>query len=555
MGERLLNGLAWAVGTICVAPIVAAALAALAGDLETWRGLVATVLPGYVWNTLLLVAIVAAGTAAIGTGAAWLVTMYRFPGSRLLEVLLVLPLAFPAYVLAYAYTDFLSHPGAVQATLRAVTGWGPRDYWFPNVRSLPGAAVMLTSVFYPYVYLLARTAFAQQSGAAYLAARTLGQGPWGAFFRVSLPMARPGIAAGVLLAIMETIADYGTVAYFNVRTFSTGIYQAWFAMQDRAGAAQLALCLLAFALLLAAAERMARGRARSHGRGGRLGAIEAQRLDGWRGWAATALCGLPLLVGFLLPIAILATMAAGADQSLLDPRYQRFVANSLTLAGLSAAVTVAGAVVIGFRARMRPGRASRSLVLGAGLGYAVPGGVIAVGLLVPFAHLDNLVDAWARAHLGVSTGLLLTGTIWLLVLAYMARFMAVALNAYDAGMATVSPRIDAVARTLGRRPVSVLGTVHLPILRGSLMTAVLIVFVDTMKELPATLMMRPFNFDTLAVQAHRLAADERLNAAAVPSLVIAAIGVLPVVLLCRAIAAEGRGRGRSPAPEAAPAAA
>lgn len=548
MGERFLNGLAWIVGAVCVAPIVAAALAALAGDLDTWRGLVATVLPGYVLNTLVLVAIVATGTAAIGTGAAWLVTMYRFPGSRVLEVLLVLPLAFPAYVLAYAYTDFLSHPGAVQTTLRAVTGWGPRDYWFPNVRSLPGAALMLTSVFYPYVYLLARTAFAQQAGSAYLAARTLGQGPWGAFLRVSLPMARPGIAAGVLLTIMETIADYGTVSYFNVRTFSTGIYQAWFAMQDRAGAAQLALCLLAFALLLAATERIQRGKAASHARGGRLAGIAVAPLPGWRGWAATALCALPLFVGFVLPIAILGTMAAGADQSLLDPRYQRFVTNSLTLASLAAVATVAGAVVIGFRARMRPGRSSRTLLLGAGLGYAVPGGVIAVGLLVPFAHLDNLIDAWARAHFGISTGLLLTGTIWLLVLAYMARFMAVALNAYDAGMSTVSPRIDAVARTLGRRPPAVLATVHLPILRGSLLTALLIVFVDTMKELPATLMMRPFNFDTLAVQAHRLAADERLDAAAVPSLVIAAIGVLPVVLLCRAIAAEGRGRARRELP-------
>ena len=253
---------------------------------------------------------------------------------------------------------------------------------------------------------------------------------------------------------------------------------------------------------------------------------------------------VPLFVGFVLPVVILATMAAGSDQSLLDPRYVRFVTNSLTLAGLAAAATVTGAVIVGARARLRPGRASRSLVLGAGLGYAVPGGVIAVGLLVPFAGLDNLVDAWARAHLGVSTGLLFTGTIGLLVLAYVARFMAVALNACDAGMATVSPRIDAVARTLGRGPVSVLTTVHLPILRGSVLSALLIVFVDTMKELPATLMMRPFNFDTLAVQAHRLAADERLDAAAVPSLVIAAIGVLPVVLLCRAIAAEGRGRAR-----------
>ena len=225
---------------------------------------------------------------------------------------------------------------------------------------------------------------------------------------------------------------------------------------------------------------------------------------------------------------------------MLDPRYLRFVGNSLTLAGVAAVVTVAGAILVGFRARIRPGRRSRALVMAAGLGYAVPGGVIAVGLLVPFAGLDNLIDGWARAHLGISTGLLFTGSIWLLVLAYMARFMAVALNTFDAGLATVSPRIDAVARTLGRRPPAVLGRVHLPILKGSVLTAILIVFVDTMKELPATLIMRPFDFDTLAVQAHRLAADERLDAAAVPSLVIAAIGLLPVILLCRAIAAEGR---------------
>jgi iron(III) transport system permease protein len=544
MGERILNGLAWVVAFVCVAPIVAAAAAALAGDLATWRGLVATVLPGYVANTLMLTALVAAGAAAVGTGAAWLVTMYRFPGARVFEVLLVLPLAFPAYVLAYAYTDFLSHPGPVQSALRALTGWGPRDYWFPNVRSLPGAALMLICVYYPYVYLLARTAFGQQSATAYLAARTLGQGPWGAFLRVALPMARPAIAAGVLLAIMETIADYGTVAYFNVKTFSTGIYQAWFAMQDRAAAAQLALCLLGFALLLAALERVQRGQARAHMRGQRLAGVEPQPLRGARGLVASFFCLLPVLVGFALPVAILGSMAAGSGQS-LDPRYLRFVANSLALAGLAAAVTVVGAVLVGYRARLAPGPAARAVVLGAGLGYAVPGGVIAVGLLVPFAGLDNLIDAWARAHLGVSTGLVFTGTIWLLVLAYMARFMAVALNAFDAGLATVSPRMDAVARTLGRSPPGVLAAVHLPILKGSVLTALLIVFVDTMKELPATLIMRPFDFDTLAVQAHRLAADERLDQAAVPSLVIAAIGLLPVILVCRGIAARGRRPART----------
>jgi iron(III) transport system permease protein len=541
MGERILGGLAWLVAGICVAPIVAAVVAALLGDLETWRGLVATVLPGYVLNTLLLVAMVASGTAAVGTGAAWLVTMYRFPGARAFEVLLVLPLAFPAYVLAYAYTDFLSHPGWVQTTLRAVTGWGPRDYWFPNIRSLPGAALMLICVFYPYVYLLARTAFGQQSASAYVAARTLGHGPVAAFWRVSLPMARPGIAAGVLLTVMETIADYGTVAFFNVRTFSTGIYQAWFAMQDRAAAAQLALCLLGFALLLALFERLQRGRAQAYQRGGgRLGAAEPRRLHGAAAWGASLLCAVPFFLGFVLPVLVLGAMASTSGQSILDPRYLHFVGNSLTLATLAAVVTVTGAVIVGFRARLRPGRTSRGLMLGAGLGYAVPGGVIAVGLLVPFAGLDNLIDASARAQLGVSTGLLFTGTIWLLVLAYMARFMAVALNAFDAGMATVSPRMDAVARTLGRRPVAVLGRVHLPILKGSLLSGLLIVFVDTMKELPATMIMRPFDFDTLAVQASRLAADERLAQAAVPSLMIAAIGMLPVILICRSIVADGR---------------
>lgn len=550
MAARLLNLLAWIVAAACVAPMIAAVVAAALGDLATWRSLADTVLPVFVRNTLALAALVTLGTAAVGTGAAWLVTMYRFPGSRLLEVLLVLPLAYPAYVLAYAYTDLLSHPGAVQTALRAATGWGPRDYWFPNIRSLPGAALMFVCVLYPYVYLLVRAAFSQQAANAYLAARSLGRGPVSAFLRVSLPMARPAIAAGVLLALMETIADYGTVAHFAVRTFSTGIYQAWFAMQDRAAAAQLALCLLAFALIVATLERSQRGQARAHMRGGgRLGGMEPARLAGWRAWTASAACFAPVVVGFLLPTAVLADMAWGSGQNPFEARYFGFLRNSLTLASLAAAVTVAGAVAVGYRARLRPGLASRAMTLSAGLGYAVPGGVIAVGLLVPFAGLDNLIDGFARAHFGVSTGLVFTGTIGLLALAYMARFMAIALNGFDAGMAAVSPAMDAVARTLGRTPPRVLREVHLPILRPSLLTALLLVFVDVMKELPATMIMRPFNFDTLAVQAYRLASDERLAQAAAPSLVIGAVGVLPVILVCRAIAAQSRRSG----PDAGPA--
>lgn len=551
MGARVLNILALAVATVCVAPMIAAAVAAVLGDLDTWRSLATTVLPTYVGNTLALAALVAAGAAMVGTGSAWLVTMHRFPGARVFEFLLVLPLAYPAYVLAYAYTDLLSHPGPVQTALRAATGWGPRDYWFPNIRSLPGAALMFVCVLYPYVYLLCRAAFSQQAANAWLAARSLGRGPVAAFLRVSLPMARPAIAAGVLLALMETIADYGTVAHFAVRTFSTGIYQAWFAMQDRAAAAQLALCLLGFALLVAALERIQRGQARAHMRGGaRLGAMEKTTLEGWRGWAAATACFLPVFVGFLLPTVVLVSMAWGSGQNPFEARYFGFVANSLVLATLAAVVTVTGAVAVGYRARLRPGRLSRALTLSAGLGYAVPGGVIAVGLLVPFAGLDNLIDGLARAHFGVSTGLIFTGTIWLLIAAYMARFMAIALNGFEAGMAGVSPSMDAVARTLGRTPPRVLRDVHLPILRPSLLTALLLVFVDVMKELPATMIMRPFNFDTLAVQAYRLASDERLSQAAAPSLVIGAVGVLPVILVCRAIAAQSAVRAAEFAAEA-----
>jgi iron(III) transport system permease protein len=257
-----------------------------------------------------------------------------------------------------------------------------------------------------------------------------------------------------------------------------------------------------------------------------------------------AACALPVLFGFVLPVIVLGHLAWGSGQSILDPRYRVFVTNSLTLAGIAAGLTVAGAVVIAFRSRLVPGRVSRGLILGAGLGYAVPGGVIAVGLLVPFAGLDNLIDGWARERFGVSTGLMFTGSIWLLIVAYVARFMAAALNAYDAGLSTVSPHMDAVARALGRGPAGVLFGVHLPILRASVLTALLIVFVDVMKELPATMIMRPFNFDTLAVQAHRLAADERLAEAAVPSLVIVAIGLLPVILVCRSIGASATGRAK-----------
>lgn len=534
-GIRVLSFVSVLVAIVCALPMLAVLIAALSGGTETVQHLIDTVLGRYAATTLLLVLLVSIGTFAIGVGAAWLVTMTRFPGVKILEIALVLPLAFPAYVLAYAYTHVLDHPGIVQATLRDVTGWGPRDYWFPEIRSLGGAAAMLVLVLYPYVYLLARAAFLQQSGTTFLAARALGSSAWAAFFKVSLPLARPAIAGGVLLAVMETIADFGTVAYFGVQTFATGIYTSWFSMFDRAGAAQLALCLLSFALLLALLERIQRGRAKYHDPSRRSQAMPPIQLKGWGAAAAMIVCGIPVVFGAVLPIGVLLVMGLGSEQNLFSPRYLAFIQNSVTLAGIAAVVTVCAAISVGFFQRLRPGRLSNGSAYVARLGYAVPGGVIAVGLLVPFAAFDNAFDAWMRATFDISTGLLITGSIWLLIAAYLVRFLAAALGAYEGGQAMVHANMDAAARSLGQTPLGTLRRVHLPILAPSLLTALLIVFVDVMKELPATLIMRPFNYDTLAVQAYRLASDERLEGAAVPSLVIVAMGLLPVILICRQV--------------------
>jgi iron(III) transport system permease protein len=534
--------LAWPatlVAAACLLPMVAVVIAAFLGDFDTVEQLARTVLPRYVGATIALVLLVGAGAALIGTGAAWLVVSCEFPGRRWLEVALVVPLAFPAYVLAYAYTHVLDFPGPVQTLLRDLTGWGPRDYWFPEIRSLGGAAFVMTLTLYPYVYLLARAAFALTGRGPFEVARSLGSGPWAAFARVSVPMARPAIFAGTLLVAMEVIADYGTVAFFGVQTFATGIYTSWFVLADRAAAAQLALGLLAFALLLATLERMTRAGARFAPRARFDGA--RARLTGPRAWGAVAACAVPILFGAVLPAVALGIMATSSQQDVLSARYLRFLTNTATLAGIAAAVTVAAAVVLGTYARMSPGRASEGVLALGRLGYAVPGGVIAVGLLVPFGAFDNAVDAFMESRFGIDTGLLVTGSIWLLVGAYMVRFLAAAVGAYESGLSTVTHNVDSAARVLGAGLWGTVGRVHLPVLRPAVGTAALIVFVDVAKELPATLILRPFNFDTLAVQAHRLASDERLSGAAVPSLMLAALGLIPVILLMRRMRRVGAG--------------
>ncbi|MEK9828342.1 MAG: iron ABC transporter permease [Rhodospirillales bacterium] len=530
-----ITGLATFISIACCLPMLMVVFAAFSAETTTLNHLVSSVLTDYIISTIQLSVLVAAGAFFIGVGAAWLVTAYDFPGRRFFQLSLVLPLAYPAYILAYAYTHVFDHPGVVQALLRDTFFLGPKEYWFPEIRSLGGAALMLTLVLYPYVYLLARAAFIQQGLRGFETARTLGKGPISAFLTVTLPMTRPAIAGGVLLVVMETIADFGTVSYFGVQTFATGIYTSWFSMDDRAGAAQLALGLLCFSLLLIFLERITRSNEAAYNRLGLSNIPPSSRLRGKKACVAWCLCFVPFILGFAGPSITLLIMAATSFQDSLQPRYLDFIVNSVTLAAIASTITVLAAAIIGYCRRLNPSTYTSAISSIARLGYAVPGGVIAVGLLFPFAAIDNFLDAWMRSVFNISTGLLLTGSITLLILAYMTRFLAAAINAFEAGEVTISKNIDAAASTLGHSSISILWRVHMPILAPSLLTAALIVFVDVMKELPATLILRPFNWDTLAVQAHRLAADERLYEAALPSLIILAIGLLPVALICRQI--------------------
>jgi iron(III) transport system permease protein len=530
----VLGWTALVVALLILAPIAAVVGNVLLPGASTWAHLAATVLPAYVANTVWLLLGVSAGVISIGVLAAWLVSAYRFPGRRVLEWALILPLAMPAYVMAYAYTDWLQFTGPVQSSLRELTGWQAREYWFPEIRSLYGAAAMFSFALYPYVYLLARNAFLAQSRSSVEAARLAGLGPWGSFFRAALPLARPAIAAGTALALMETLADFGVVSYFAIETFTTGIFKAWLSLGDLVAAAQLATCLIGFVIVVLALERWNRRGARFHDTSLRK-PQPAQRLRGAAAAAACLACGAPVLFGFVLPAAILLRLALDAGAPASGTRILALVSNTFSLAAITAILAIVLAVMLGYAARLSTGRLVTWASRGAALGYAIPGAVIAVGIMVPLGRLDNAFAEWLDGAFGIDVGLLFTGTIAALVYAYIVRFLAVALQSVEAGLARVTPSMDDAARSLGVGPFATLRRVHAPLLSTSLLTATLLVFVDTMKELPATLALRPFNFDTLAVAAYTLTQDERLGEAALPSLVIVAVGLLPLVLVSRRI--------------------
>lgn len=529
---KLLIAAGLLAATLVVLPIGGVGFMALGDVGPIWGALWQSVLPTYIFTTLGLLLCVGIGTLVIGIGTAWLIAACRFPGREWLSWALLLPLAMPAYVVAYAATDFLDYAGPVQMALRSLGGFStPQEYWFPEVRSFVGAVAIFTLVLYPYVYLSARAAFAAQSGVLSEIARTLGHGPWAVFLRVALPLARPAIVVGLALVMMETLNDFGTVDFFAVRTLSAGLYDVWLTFESRAGAAQIALTMLGFIALLLALERVGRRAEKRYGTARRELPPIAYQLSSTKALLAMVACAAPVITGFVVPALVLANLATQATEGVSGSAFLTATGNTLFLAGIAALVTVAFGVIIAYGTRLIARGVGDKIMRGAsrvaGLGYALPGAVLAVGLIWPVGLMDQGLAA-------IGIGALLSGTIFVLVLAYAIRFLALAHGTVEAGLERITPHMDMAARTLGAGPISTFFQIHMPMMRGALATAALLVFVDCMKELPATLLLRPFNFETLASLAYTYASLEQLEDAAPAALAIVVAGIVPVILMSRA---------------------
>ena len=519
---------------LCI-PILTIGFSVFETSSEIWQHLKDTVLTEYISNSLILAFGVGSFALLIGISTAWLTAMCKFPGKNIFTWLLLLPMAMPAYIVAYTYTGMFDFAGPVQSNIRDWTGWGYKDYYFPQIRSMGGAIVMLSLVLYPYVYLLARSTFLEQSIGVMEVSRTLNCSPWAVFFKVALPLARPAIIAGLSLTLMETLADYGTVAYFGLSVFTTGIFRTWFGLGDFSAASKMAAILLFFIFVLLLFERISRRKAQYHNNSGKLIKFSEYHLQGYKAWLAFTVCVFPIFLGFLLPAGQLSFWALQTWRDTIDDKFFDLIRNSFLL-GISAAImSVVLAFFLSYGKRIMPGKITIFSIRTAATGYAIPGTVIAIGVIIPFAWFDKIINSFMQSNFGISSGLILSGSIAALLYAYIVRFLAVGLQTVESGLGKIKPSIDIAARSLGCSPRDTVFRIHLPLMRGSTLTAVMIVFVDAMKELPATLILRPFDFNTLAVRAFELASDERLADSSTAALTIVLVGLIPVILLSKII--------------------
>ena len=530
-----LSVFAVVIAAFILLPVIVIASYALQADGALWQHLLDTVLNEYLVNSLLLLLGVGVGVLLLGVPTAWLTSMCSFPGRRWLSWALLLPLAMPAYIIAYTYTGLLDFAGPVQTWIRDLTGLGYGDYWFFEIRSLGGAIVMMSLVLYPYVYLMARAAFLEQSLSSIEVGCSLGYSRWRAMWSLALPMARPAIITGLSLALMETLADYGTVQYFGVSTFTTGIFRTFYGYGDTAAAAQLAASLLAFVMLLVLLERYSRRRARYHSAAESRARADLIPLMGSKAFMAVVLCTAPLMFGFIIPVTQLLLWAVFEAES-LGWDFVSLAWNSFSLAFLAAIIVVVLAIILSYAKRTKPIKPVRTVIAMAGFGYALPGTIIAIGVLIPLAWADHSFIALFENFGWDNPGLILSGSLVALLFAYTVRFLAVALGSVQSGLEKIKPSLDHAGRSMGHSPLAILRKIHVPLMRTSILTAVLIVFVDVLKELPATLILRPFNFNTMAVRAYELASDERLVDAAPASIMIVLVGLIPVLMLHASIA-------------------
>ena len=534
LGQKLKSVpfVSFAIAALASIPILAVLLSLFPIKPALWSDLWATTLPAYVGNSLLLMILTGAIACVIGTGAAWCVTMLKFPGRKVLSWLLILPLASPAYIIGYVYVDLLEFYGPLQSSLRHVFGWGAGDYAFPPIRTLPGAAFILGLVLYPYIYLMARAAFSLQSMSQWQAARSLGLSPKKAFWRVALPAARPGIIAGLALVLMESLADFGVADYFGIPTLSTGIFRNWLAGGDRDAAMKLAAVMLVFVFLLTYMEAWNRkGKAETLGKTAQQTARIA--LGSRTKWAVSLFCAVPVLIGFVIPILRLLYYAVHQTDAQTKAHFFTYAKNSLTVAFIVAVIAVLIAVILAYTQRKTTHKFTKLAIRLSTFGYALPGALLAVGLLAPIGILDQNLTGFAKTHLSWGGGLILSGTIILLVYALAIRFLTVSFNALNSGFDKIPMSMDAAARSLGAKPLSLIRRIHIPLLSQSLLVAAILVFIDVLRELPATLILRPFNFDTLATRIYWLASDERLAEASTAALSIILMGLIPVILLNR----------------------
>ncbi|MDH5355885.1 MAG: iron ABC transporter permease [Gammaproteobacteria bacterium] len=546
LGHQSILDRLWQPSIVLTALIFAIPVLTVAGFLfqpsaDIWQHLLDTVLIDYIGNSFLLMVGVGLGTFSIGVSCAWLTSVCQFPGKQIFVWALLLPLAMPAYIIAYTYTGMFDFAGPVQTALREWTDWGYGDYFFPEIRSIGGAIAMFSFVLYPYVYLLARAAFLDQSVCVIEVSRTLGCNLWSAFYRVALPLARPAIVAGMSLALMETLADYGTVSYFGIGVFTTGIFRTWFGLGDSVAAAKLAAILLLFVFTLVLVERASRRKAQYHHATNRYQQLPQYQLTGLKAWLACTACLMPLLLGFVLPAVQLGSWALDTYVEMVDESFIRLTLHTVLLGFSASIMAVLLALFLAYGRRVIGSKSVIASIRIVATGYAIPGTVVAVGVIIPFAWLDNTIDGFMREQFDISTGLILSGSLFAVMFAYMVRFLAVSIQSVEAGLGKIKHSMDEASRSLGYKPGQILLKVHLPLMKGSVLTALLIVFVDVMKELPATLILRPFNFNTLAVRAFELASDERLADSSTAALMIVAAGLIPVILLSKSISVSRAG--------------